>query len=174
MLQLGKSQNFLELKSRVVRHLQGCSAVKLLFRSDTPPRPPGSTSSFDKPLQKRSCGRDMEKDHSIKSTTVKGATISHAGGGGKIPYNNRADSHHLSTDSSTATPNMFGHRLEDGMRNLRTGRPIQQSWLGLSLVSQQWHGTSALSGRCGQGFRRRGGSTRVDGGFLESQGAYRR
>ena len=33
----------------------------------------------------RSCGRYMEKDHSIKSTTVKGATISHAGGGGKIP-----------------------------------------------------------------------------------------
>ncbi|MCJ1245782.1 hypothetical protein MMC30_002986 [Trapelia coarctata] len=28
----------------------------------------------------------MEKDHSIKTTTAKGATISHAGGGGKIPY----------------------------------------------------------------------------------------
>lgn len=67
----------------------------------------------------------MEKDHSIKTTTAKGATISHAGGGGKIPYDLQPVLNLPVANSIVATPNMSGRQLEDGTRNLRIGRPIQ-------------------------------------------------
>ena len=69
----------------------------------------------------------MEKDHSIKTTTAKGATISHGGGGGgKIPYDHRLAPASDITNSNIDTPNMSGHQLEDGTRSLRTGKPIQR------------------------------------------------
>jgi len=68
----------------------------------------------------------MEKDHSIKTTTAKGATISHAGGGGKIPYDHQPVSDLPVPNSVIATPNMFGRQQEDGTRNLRIGRPIRR------------------------------------------------
>lgn len=75
----------------------------------------------------------MEGDHSTKTTTAKGASIGH-GGGGKIPYANprifavacKAKFLEATTYTTTDIPSMSGRQQEDGMHSQRTGKQILQ------------------------------------------------